>query len=114
MRPYRPQRHFPGATYPALWRQLLQAEQVGREDNFFVLGGDSLIATRLIARMREQSLTAPLAELFTTPTLAAFCAHVRRQHQVPDQPLSADETNRYQPFPLSDIQRAFWIGRSIS
>ncbi|EEG7920414.1 amino acid adenylation domain-containing protein [Salmonella enterica subsp. enterica serovar Newport] len=96
----------------ALWQQLLQVAQVGREDNFFVLGGDSLIATRLIARMHEQSLTAPLAELFATPTLAAFCGHVRRQHQVPDQPLSADEANRYQPFPLSDIQRAFWIGRS--
>lgn len=43
----------------ALWQQLLQVAQVGREDNFFVLGGDSLIATRLIARMHEQSLTAP-------------------------------------------------------
>lgn len=96
----------------ALWQQLLQVAAVGREDNFFVLGGDSLIATRLIARMREQNLSAPLAELFATPTLSAFCAHVRYKHQAPDQPLSADDANRYQPFPLSDIQRAFWIGRA--
>ncbi|QTP15664.1 non-ribosomal peptide synthetase [Serratia symbiotica] len=95
-----------------LWQLLLQAKAVGRDDNFFVLGGDSLIATRLIAQMREKQLFAPLSELFATPTLAAFCTHVTQLQHTAEQPLVANEAERYQPFPLSDIQRAFWIGRS--
>lgn len=38
-----------------LWQLLLQVKAVGHDDNFFVLDGDSLIATRLIAQMLENS-----------------------------------------------------------
>ena len=49
----------------ALWMELLNVPQVGRSDNFFACGGDSLLATRLVARVRadlnvELSLPADL------------------------------------------------------
>jgi acyl carrier protein len=37
----------------SLWSQVLQVEQVGIHDEFLHLGGDSLLATRLIARVRD-------------------------------------------------------------
>ncbi|PHM61079.1 non-ribosomal peptide synthetase [Xenorhabdus ishibashii] len=52
-----------------IWQKLLQRERVGRYDNFFALGGHSLIAIQLLARMCEQNMEIPLATLFTHPTL---------------------------------------------
>ncbi|MDC9588815.1 amino acid adenylation domain-containing protein [Xenorhabdus sp. XENO-10] len=52
-----------------IWQKLLKLEQVGRHDNFFALGGHSLIAIQLLARMREQGMEIPLATLFTHPSL---------------------------------------------
>lgn len=96
----------------ALWAKLLNVDSVNCEDNFFVLGGDSLIATRLIAALRERQLSAPLHALFTSPELRDFCHYVQAEAAVSLPVLVADDAARYQPFPLSDIQRSFWIGRS--
>ncbi|PHM26381.1 non-ribosomal peptide synthetase [Xenorhabdus ehlersii] len=52
-----------------IWQKLLKRERVGRYDNFFALGGHSLIAIQLLARMHEQDMAIPLATLFTHPTL---------------------------------------------
>ena len=37
-----------------LWRELLGVDQVGRYDNFFDIGGHSLLSARLIARIAKQ------------------------------------------------------------
>src|SRR5262249_17524529 len=39
-------------TLASIWRELLSVEQVGRHDNFFALGGHSLMALTLIERLR--------------------------------------------------------------
>lgn len=96
----------------ALWAELLNVSKVSREDNFFVLGGDSLIATRLMARLRERNLSAPLQALFASPVFGVFCQHVTPCQAAPLPTIVPDQAGRYDPFPLSDIQRAFWIGRS--
>ncbi|WCM94110.1 SDR family oxidoreductase [Acidovorax sp. NCPPB 2350] len=57
-----------------VWQELL-ARPVPRDADFFQSGGDSLIATRMIARLHRQGLRgASLQGLFTHPTLAGFCA----------------------------------------
>lgn len=94
-----------------IWQDLLQVAQIWREDNFFMSGGDSLLATRAIARLRERQYSAPLSELFANPTLADFCRYVQPWREALPTHITADEQGRYAPFPLSDIQRAFWIGR---
>src|SRR6185369_14886099 len=38
----------------AIWQEILRLDRVGRDDDFFYLGGDSLSATRLIARVRQR------------------------------------------------------------
>jgi acyl carrier protein len=54
-----------------IWRQLLGVEQVGVHDNFFALGGDSLLATRLVARLRVTfEIEVPIATVFIGPTVA--------------------------------------------
>jgi amino acid adenylation domain-containing protein len=57
----------------AIWCEVLQRAQVGRHDNFFALGGHSLIATQMIARIRRQfSVDLPMSMLFERPTVEAL------------------------------------------
>jgi acyl carrier protein len=60
-----------------LWRQVLGLEQVGIHDSFLELGGDSLLATRLMSRLREEfAVDLPMDRLFAEPTVAAVAAAV--------------------------------------
>lgn len=61
----------------ALWCRVLGVENTGLDDDFFASGGDSLLATRLMAMaQREFAVTLPLRELFERPTLAHLAALV--------------------------------------
>src|SRR5262249_29858022 len=61
-------------TLARLWAELLKLERVGRQDSFFEVGGHSLLAVRLIERMRREGLEADVRALFTSPTLAGLAA----------------------------------------
>ncbi|GAA1464313.1 amino acid adenylation domain-containing protein [Nocardiopsis exhalans] len=96
-----------------IWADLLGVEGVGRDDGFFALGGDSILATRLMSRMRAEGLEgAELARLFTDPTLGGFAATVTRGEADHGPVLRADPERRHEPFPLTDVQAAYWLGRS--
>lgn len=58
---------------------LLGIEKVGVEDNFFLLGGHSLLGTQLIARTREAfGVALSLRSVFEAPSIAALAAEVER------------------------------------
>lgn len=60
-----------------IWRDLFGIEQVGKDDEFFDLGGNSLAAVRMFAQLRKQfPVTLPLASLFESSSLAGFSALV--------------------------------------
>ncbi|HMT29886.1 MAG TPA: beta-ketoacyl synthase N-terminal-like domain-containing protein, partial [Bacteroidia bacterium] len=53
-----------------LWSQLLRIDKVGIDDNFFDLGGNSLLALQSIARLRqEQGMDIPVVKLYQFPTI---------------------------------------------
>jgi len=58
---------------------LLQLEQVGIDDNFFMLGGHSLLGTQIIARVAETfGIELPLRSLFEVPTVRLLAAEIER------------------------------------
>src|SRR5690606_28948935 len=56
-----------------IWKEVLGVERIGIDDNFFALGGHSILATRLVHRM-SSALHAdlPLRALFEAPTIRAL------------------------------------------
>ncbi|MCG6118298.1 MAG: SDR family NAD(P)-dependent oxidoreductase [Aquimonas sp.] len=57
----------------ALWEAQLDLSGVGVEDDFFALGGHSLLLTRVLSRIkREQGVVLPVEAAFETPTIAAW------------------------------------------
>jgi amino acid adenylation domain-containing protein len=57
----------------ALWCDLLKIDSIGRNDNFFGLGGHSLLVMRAVSRMREAfGVDVQLRNLFERPTVAGL------------------------------------------
>jgi acyl-coenzyme A synthetase/AMP-(fatty) acid ligase len=60
-----------------IWRAVLNLRQVGRRDNFFEIGGQSLAAARVVARVNELfRIDLPLGSIYGGPTLADLAAAV--------------------------------------
>ncbi len=56
-----------------LWADVLGVQQVGRDENFFDIGGESLTATLIILSIKQAcNIDLPLHTLFTSPTVAAL------------------------------------------
>ncbi|HET7461390.1 MAG TPA: phosphopantetheine-binding protein, partial [Longimicrobium sp.] len=61
----------------AIWAGLLGVERVGRHDDFFQLGGNSLLATRLVFRIRrEMDVELSVSDLFEKPELSLLAQHL--------------------------------------
>ncbi|WP_459797866.1 phosphopantetheine-binding protein, partial [Mycobacterium riyadhense] len=77
-------------TLTTLFSETLNITPIGINDNFFDLGGHSLSATRLIARIRTELATeVPIRVIFESPTVAQLAHWITTQptHQ-PQTPLT--------------------------
>jgi amino acid adenylation domain-containing protein len=60
-------------TIAAVWQEVLHLENIGIHDNFFEIGGHSLIATQIISRLRQVfQMDLSVRTLFEAPTIASF------------------------------------------
>jgi amino acid adenylation domain-containing protein len=98
----------------AIWCELLGLDTLGRHDSFLALGGDSLLATRAVTRLREAGIAnAELGRLFAQPVLRDFAAGLTLGTAAPATPrIVPDLEHRAAPFPPTDVQQAYWMGRS--
>lgn len=96
----------------AVWSDLL-GEPVAREDNFFALGGNSLLAVALAHRLSlELQRPIPARDLFAAPTLAGFSARIANilLSETASVPVFSSATSK------SDLategQREFWVAEA--
>ncbi len=62
-----------------LWQDALQIVRVGRKDDFFALGGHSLLVTQVVSRLRDQlGIALELRDFLEAPVLEAFAGRVQR------------------------------------
>jgi acyl carrier protein len=71
-------------TLVGIWEDLLGVQNVGVEDSFFDLGGHSLIAVRLFAKVRKTySVDFPISILFEAPTIRACASLIKERYALP-------------------------------
>ncbi|MFI9841242.1 amino acid adenylation domain-containing protein [Nonomuraea sp. NPDC051941] len=108
-----------------IWADLLGVARVGTDDDFFELGGQSALATKVAARLRERfGVQVPVRDVFATRTVAALAEVVAARvmagftetfgetsrQEEPEAPVPAvTRTGRSAPLPLSYAQRRLWF-----
>ncbi|MGW7573424.1 non-ribosomal peptide synthase/polyketide synthase [Streptomyces sp. NPDC054765] len=93
-----------------IWAEVLGLEQVGVQDDFFALGGDSILSIRLTSRLAEAFGTGltPRA-VFTHPTPAALAALLTRGESSPVERGAIVPVPRDTAPPLSFAQQRLWF-----
>ena len=95
-----------------LWAEVLDIERVGLHDNFYALGGDSILATQLLSRIREAiHVEVSFRHFFATPTVAGVASSIEMARQATlDAPVPAiQRLPRDTALPLSYAQQRLWF-----
>ncbi|QHY94270.1 Tyrocidine synthase 3 [Streptomyces sp. S4.7] len=96
-----------------IWREVLDANEVGADDDFFALGGHSLLATRLTHRIGAALGThVPLHLVFEHPTLSELATHLPRSgdgHEpIPAAPRTPNSDGTI-TLPATSGQKRLWL-----
>ncbi|MGG4446589.1 amino acid adenylation domain-containing protein [Brevibacillus porteri] len=99
-----------------IWRETCGFENISLDANFYTLGGHSLQALHLLSAVNEYfSVRLSLTDFFANPSIQGVAQAVKRYispeatERLPA--IQSDEQNRYEPFPLNDLQQAYYVGR---
>lgn len=91
------------ATLTTIWETVLGVEPIGIHDNFFEIGGDSILSIRIVAQLRQAGLQGSPNQLFEHPTIAALGAAI-----TPISAPSAEHEPATGSAPLTPIQHWFF------
>ncbi|MEG7354090.1 amino acid adenylation domain-containing protein [Bacillus inaquosorum] len=92
----------------AIWQDVLGLEQVGIRDHFFDIGGHSLRATALIAKIQKQMhVQIPLRDVFRFPTIEQLAREITTMEQTGYAGIPAIEKRPY--YPVSSAQKRLYI-----
>jgi amino acid adenylation domain-containing protein/non-ribosomal peptide synthase protein (TIGR01720 family) len=86
-----------------VWADVLKLERVGARDNFFALGGDSILGIQIVARAAQAGLTFTPKDLFRHQTLAELAAAAEAA-----RPAAAPPAEPGDELPLTPAQRRFF------
>lgn len=103
-----------------IFEEVLGVENPGIYDDFFELGGDSILGMRFVAKCEKRGLQLSLKELFCCSDIAQMAAIVEKsisadkkiQEKVENEKYLPDAEHQYEPFPLNGIQGAYLMGNN--
>ena len=95
-----------------VFQEVLELDRVGVDDNFFTLGGDSILSLRILEKTRSKGFELDLQELFENPTPAALASVVRSigDSEATFEPFDLVDSADRQALP-SDLEDAFPLTR---
>ncbi|MGW7365539.1 amino acid adenylation domain-containing protein [Streptomyces sp. NPDC054841] len=99
-------------TVAEVWSRVLGVDRVGLHDNFFALGGQSLLATEAVARLNDTfGVDLSLPMIFQEPTVAALAARIEEERAEPAAESALPElvATGASEAPLSYDQEGMWL-----
>ncbi|MFE1929243.1 non-ribosomal peptide synthase/polyketide synthase [Streptomyces sp. NPDC059474] len=94
-------------TLAAVWARVLRVERVGVEDNFFSLGGDSILSIQLVSQARQAGLAVTSRDVYRHQTVAALALHLDTTTTPAGPPGSDGDETATGELPLTPIQH--WL-----
>lgn len=105
-----------------IWKEILGVEDVGINESFFALGGDSIKGMKLVARGEREGLFFTLSELYESQTIKGISAlidsddgtGIRKKRFLPENLRNVEPklSDKYKEFSCNEIQQAYVMGRS--
>ncbi len=101
------------AVLAAVWAEVLDVASVGIHDNYFVLGGDSLLMLRIRAESEKRGIHFSLTDVIQRPTVAelAAVAVLGPEHHTADSVAPFELTSAVDRARLTGVQDAFPVTR---
>lgn len=97
-------------TIVDIWCDILEVDKIGMRDHFFRLGGHSLSATRVVARVHEElGADIKVRDLFSHPVAQEFCDCVKKSQKQNMQSFKMSYVQREQRLPLSFSEQRLWF-----
>ncbi|MGG4217922.1 amino acid adenylation domain-containing protein [Paenibacillus jamilae] len=92
----------------SICKEVLNISDIGRDDNFFQMGGDSLKATVILSRInKEFEVYIPLAQIFNLQTIAQLAMHIKRGITRSFKPIAPAELQSF--YPVSSAQKRMYV-----
>ncbi|HLP47394.1 MAG TPA: amino acid adenylation domain-containing protein, partial [Candidatus Kapabacteria bacterium] len=85
-----------------IWKKVLGREEVGINQNFFTIGGDSIKSIQIISRMRSAGYKLEMKDIFQYPVILNLAPRVKKLKRIPEQSIITGT------IPLTPIQKAFF------
>lgn len=91
-----------------IWQNTLDIDEIGITDNFFELGGNSILGTKIVARVQDQfNARCSLRDVFSYPTISKLTAFIVESDQTDLQMITpVDTADSYE---VSHAQKRMWI-----
>ncbi|MBS4933470.1 MAG: amino acid adenylation domain-containing protein, partial [Clostridiales bacterium] len=105
----------------AIWKQAMQKERIGIKDDFYCIGGHSLSMIKIKELVyKKTGFSMSLSWFSKYPTIERMAEQLQiaeknesiREETVKEQVAAvADKEHLYEPFDLTQVQTAYWVGR---
>ncbi len=95
-------------TLAKIWSEVLGISKISINDNFFKIGGHSLTAIQMIARIHQElSLDCPIGLLFEAPTITELAVALESKTKVNYHQIRPRFVREY--YPISHAQKRLWV-----
>src|SRR5688572_3826741 len=84
-----------------VWQETLKVEQVGIRDNFFSLGGDSILSIRVVGTLKNRGILVEIKDIFQHQTIEQLALQAQRATELP-------ETGKLESFALLMEEERAW------
>ncbi|MCP4215028.1 MAG: amino acid adenylation domain-containing protein, partial [bacterium] len=112
---YQPPANDTETRLQAIWVAILEQEAISVTDDFFKIGGHSLSATTLAARIhKEFNIVVPLAEIFTSPTIRKIAQYIKQTQDSPSQHTAISQVEKKEYYELSPAQHRIYFNQTLN